>query len=136
MPDRTVLDSVRVVVSHGLWRDLIMNTHFVSRKGGITVGASVWRLPRLDVFVVGHSESMRHFGGGSSAMDAQLDVVHTFAHFTVLCALWTFPNAPVFVAETVSSSVGIITDALHALWEPAVILNIAPLDQKFPGPLG
>ena len=94
------------------------------------------RLPRLNVFVIGHSGSMRHFEGGLSlAGDTHLGVVHTFAHFTVLCTLWAFPDAPVFVTETVSSSVRIVTDARHTLWEPVFILNILPSDQVFPEPL-
>ena len=109
------------------------DTHCISRYGGITIGASVWRLPGLDVFVVGRSRSMRHFGNTSSLeTDIHPDVVHTFAHFSVLCALCTLPNAPVFVTEAVSSSVRIVTDACHALWEPVFILNIPPSDQKPP----
>jgi len=62
-------------------------------------------------------------------VDTQLGFIHTFAHFTVLCALWTFPDAPVFVAETVTSSVGVVSNARHALWEPVVILNFSPSNQ-------
>ena len=57
-------------------------------------------------------------------METQLDIVHTFKQFTILRTLWTFPNAPVFVAEAVASSVRIEADARHALWEPVAILNI------------
>ena len=89
-------------------------------------------LSGLDVFVIGHSRPMRHFENGNlSGMNIQPDAVHTFAHFTVLCTLWPFPNTPVSVAEMVSSSVRIVTNAGHALWEPVVILNIPPSNQKF-----
>jgi len=75
---------------------------------------------------------MRYFEDGNlSGMNIQPDAGHTFAHFAILCTLWPFPNAPVFVAEMVSSSVRIITNAGHALWEPVVILNIPPSNQKF-----
>jgi len=81
--------------------------------------------PRLDVFVVSHSRSTRHFeGGNSSPVDTQLEVAHTLAHFTILCTSWSFPNTPVLVAKTVPSGVRIVTDACHALWEPVVILNV------------
>jgi hypothetical protein len=108
-----------------------MDTHCVGGQRGITVGANVGRLSGLDVFVVGRNRPVRHFeAGNSSEVDIQSDVVHTFAHFPILCTLWPFPNAPVFVAEVVSSSVRIITNAGHALWEPVVILNIPPSNQK------
>ena len=68
-------------------------------------------------------------------VDTQLDVVHTFMHFTVLCTLRTFPNAPVFVTETVPSSVRVVPDARHTLRESVVVLNISLSDKEFPEPL-
>ena len=63
-------------------------------------------------------------------MDTQHDILHTFSHFTVLCALCAFPNTPVLVTETVSSIVRVVSDACHALWEPVIILHIPLSEQK------
>ena len=82
-------------------------------------------MSRLDVFVVGRGMSMRHYEDENSLeINVQPDIVHTFAHFAIFCTFWSFPNAPVFVAEVVSSSVRIVTNAGHALREPVFILNI------------
>ena len=114
-----------------------MDTHCVGGQGGITVGADGRRLSGLDVFVVSHSMSMRHFeDGNSSEINVQPDIVHTFAHFAILCTLWPFPNAPVLVAEVVPSSVRIVTNAGHAFWEPVVILNVSPSNRGTPQPPG
>jgi len=73
--------------------------------------------------------------GIPSAVDTQHGFPHTFAHFTVLCAFWTFPYASVFVTERVASSVRVVSDACHALWESVVILNISPSNQNISQPL-
>lgn len=109
-------DEVRLPCEHSLGQQVAGN----SRRSERVVVVQTRRLRRLSQLV---RETLPGWGSSVWSLDTQLGVVHTFTHFTVLCTFRTFPNAPIFVTETISSSVGIITDARHTLREPVLILD-------------